>query len=176
MAPPGAVVLAVSDVVRRTGATQVALDHARLLGPIGTIDDPEERRDLLVDLADDLVAPLGSVLVVGGLPTRVRGRAATGWLSLESDDGSVSGRRELSTGDLAFVDVPPGQQAHASLEFRDAARFARRARRFSVPVAGGVAGLLVDLRDVPLRLPERRDRRRAALATWGEQVWPADER
>jgi len=43
-------------------------------------------------------------------------------------------------------------------------------------VSGGSAGVLVDLRDVPLRLPERRDRRRAALAAWGELVWPADAR
>jgi hypothetical protein len=28
---------------------------------------------------------------------------------------------------------------------------------------------------VPLRLPERRDRRRAALAEWGELAWPDDE-
>jgi hypothetical protein len=43
-------------------------------------------------------------------------------------------------------------------------------------VSGGLAGVMVDLRDVPLRLPDRRDRRRAALATWGEQVWPGDDR
>jgi hypothetical protein len=45
-----------------------------------------------------------------------------------------------------------------------------------VPVSGGVAGLAVDLRDVPLRLPDRRDRRRAALAALGELAWPGDER
>jgi hypothetical protein len=43
-----------------------------------------------------------------------------------------------------------------------------------VPVSGGIAGILVDLRDVPLRLPERRDRRRAALAAWGELAWPGE--
>jgi hypothetical protein len=74
------------------------------------------------------------------------------------------------------VDLAPGDQALATLEFRDAVRVGHRARRVAVPVSGGVAGLAVDLRDVPLRLPERRDRRRAALAAWGELAWPGDER
>jgi len=91
----------------------------------------------------------------------------------DADGGS---RRELATGELAIVELAPGERATALVDFRDSARIGRRARRFSVPVAGGLAGLMVDLRDVPLRLPDRRDRRRAALATWGEQVWPGDDR
>jgi hypothetical protein len=46
----------------------------------------------------------------------------------------------------------------------------------SVAVTGGIAGLLVDLRDVPLRMPDRRDRRRTALAGWSALAWPADDR
>jgi hypothetical protein len=179
-APGGSVVLAVADIVRRTGATQVALDHARLLGPLGTIDDPDERRDLVADLADDLLSPLGSLVIAAGMPPRLRGRAATGTVTLEPEDGTeaiaTTSRRELATGELAILDLAPGERAHATLVFRDSARIGRRARRFSVPVSGGLAGVIVDLRDVPLRLPERRDRRRAALATWGEQVWPGDDR
>ena len=36
----------------------------------------------------------------------------------------------------------------------------------AVEVAGGLGGVLVDLRDVPLRLPERADRRRELLDGW----------
>ncbi|HEX8026371.1 MAG TPA: hypothetical protein VF484_09205, partial [Candidatus Limnocylindrales bacterium] len=61
-----------------------------------------------------------------------------------------------------------------TLTFRDVVRLGRRTRRLSVPVSGGLAGVLVDLRDVPLRLPDRRDRRRAALAAWGELAWPGE--
>jgi len=183
-APGGSIVLAVADVVRRTGATQVALDHARLLGPLGTIDDPDDRRDLVADVADDLLSPLGSLVIAAGMPPRLRGRAATGTITLGAADGrdgnggggATGTKRELATGELAILDLAPGTQAEAILEFRDSARIGRRARRFSVPVSGGIAGVMVDLRDVPLRLPERRDRRRAALATWGEQVWPGDDR
>ena len=173
VAPPRAVALALADTIRRPGATQVATDHARLLGPIGTIDDPDERRGLLADLADDLLAPIGSVLVVGSVPAARRGHARVGRLTL---DGDRHGRHDLAAGEVAFIDIPPGDRALATLEFKDAVRVGHRARRVAVPVSGGVAGLAVDLRDVPLRLPERRDRRRAALAAWGELAWPGDER
>ena len=36
----------------------------------------------------------------------------------------------------------------------------------------GLAGLLLDLRDIPLRLPERPDRRRELLGTWERALWP----
>jgi hypothetical protein len=173
VAPPRAVALAVADTIRRPGATQLAIDHARLLGPVGTIDDPDERRDLVADLADDLLAPIGSLLVVGSVPGGRRSHARAGRLTL---DGDRHARHDLAAGEVAFVDLPPGDQALATLEFRDAVRVGHRARRVAVPVSGGVAGLAVDLRDVPLRLPERRDRRRAALAAWGELAWPGDER
>ena len=91
-------------------------------------------------------------------------------------DGDRHGRHELVGGDVAFIDLAPGDRALATLEFKDAVRVGHRAKRVSIPVSGGVAGLAIDLRDVPLRLPERRDRRRAALATWGELAWPGDER
>lgn len=173
LAPPRAVALAVADTIRRPGATQLAIDHARLLGPLGTIDDPDERRDLVADLADDLLAPIGSLLVVGSVPGKGRHAARIGRMTL---DGDSHGSHELMGGEVAFVDLAPGDRALATLEFKDAVRVGHRARRVAVPVSGGVAGLAVDLRDVPLKLPERRDRRRAALAGWGELAWPGDER
>jgi hypothetical protein len=173
VAPARAVALALADTIRRPGATQLASDHARLLGPIGTIDDPDERRALVADLADDLLAPIGSLVIVANVPAGRRGPARVGRLTL---DGDRHGRHDLIGGEVAFIDLAPGDQAFATLEFRDAVRVGHRARRVAVPVSGGVAGIAVDLRDVPLRLPERRDRRRAALAAWGELAWPGDER
>ena len=37
----------------------------------------------------------------------------------------------------------------AEFKFRDTVRLATRGRHFAVDVGGGLAGLLVDLRDVP---------------------------
>ena len=173
VAPARAVALAIADTIRRPGATQIAMDHARLLGPIGTIADPDERRALVADLSDDLLAPIGSLLVVGSVPVSRRSTGRAGRLIL---DGDRHGRHELVGGEVSFIDLAPGDRALATLEFKDAVRVGHRAKRVSIPVSGGVAGLAIDLRDVPLRLPERRDRRRVALATWGELAWPGDER
>jgi hypothetical protein len=173
IAPARAVALAFADTMRRPGTTQLAVDHARLLGPIGTIDDPDERRDLVADLADDLLAPVGTLVIVANVPSGRRTGARMGRLTI---DGTSHRREDLIAGDVTFVDMAPGDQGLATLEFRDAVRVGHRARRVTVPVSGGVAGLAIDLRDVPLKLPERRDRRRAALAAWGELAWPGDER
>jgi hypothetical protein len=172
-APAAAVALAVSDAIRRPGATQLATDPARLLGPIGTIDDPAERRALLADVAGDLLVPLGSLVVAAGVGARRDDRGA-GRLTIDRD-GVASGH-ELTAGGLAFVDLAPGTTAKATLEFREPVRFGRRTKRVAVQVGGGIAGLLVDLRDVPLRIPDRRDRRRAALAAWSALAWPGDDR
>ncbi len=172
-APAAAVALALSDAIRRPGATQLATDPARLLGPIGTIDDPAERRALLADVAGDLLVPLGSLVVAAGVGARRDDRGA-GRLTIDRD-GVASGH-ELTAGGLAFVDLAPGTTAKATLEFREPVRLGRRTKRVAVQVGGGIAGLLVDLRDVPLRIPDRRDRRRAALAAWSALAWPGDDR
>lgn len=177
-APAQAVAMAVADTIRRTGSTQLAWDHARLLGPIGTIEDPGERRSLLADLVHDALIPLGSLVIVGGAGgNRPGGRKRAGRaarLTL-AGEGDVQ-RRDLAAGELTFVDLAPGMRAEAQLDFHDGVRFGRRTKRASVPVTGGLAGLMVDLRDVPLYLPERRDRRRSRLAEWAAQAWPRDDR
>jgi hypothetical protein len=160
----------VADVVRRTGATQLAFDHARLLGPLGTIEDPDERRALVADLADDLLAPLGSVVIPAGI------RAGTSAGRLVVHTGNASTETDLVPGGLELVDLPPGEVATAEFHFRDSVRLGGRGRRFAVDVSGGLGGLLVDLRDVPLRLPERPERRRELLEAWQESLWVTRDR
>ena len=170
VAPGPAIALALADVVRRPGATHLAYDHARLLGPLGAIEDAAERRAIVGDLADELLAPLGSVVMPQGLhPGRSAGR-----LVVHTEAGPTE--VELVAGGLELVDLPPGETATAELHFRDTVRLGTRGRHFSVDVAGGLGGLLVDLRDVPMRLPERHDRRRELLAAWQGALWGGGER
>lgn len=164
-APGPAIALAIADVVRRPGASQLAFDHARLLGPLGGVADPSERRGLLAELADDLLAPLGSVVVPNGLRT---GRSA-GRLTVSGAAGQTE--LELVPGGLQLVDLPPGQLAVADLRFRDPVGLGPRGRHLTVEVGGGLGGLLVDLRDIPLRLPDRAERRRAMLEAWQAAFW-----
>ncbi len=165
VAPGPVVSLALADVVRRPGVSQYALDHARLLGPLGTIEDEDERRLMLADLADDLLVPLGSVVLPGG----VRASHEGGHLAVHA--GALSSSLDLVPGGLQLVDLPPGEVATAELRFRDPVVLGTRGRRFEVEVSGGLGGLLVDLRDIPLRFPERSERRRELLAAWQRALW-----
>jgi hypothetical protein len=168
-APGPAIALALADTLRRPGASGLALDHARLLGPIGTLPDEDERRQLLADLVDDLLAPLGSVVSPQGLHA---GRSA-GRLTVHA--GTGSSELELIPGGLQLVDLPPGQVATADFLFREPVRLGTRGRHFSVEVGGGLGGLLIDLRDVPLRLPDRLEQRRELLAAWQGALWTGSD-
>jgi hypothetical protein len=54
----------------------------------------------------------------------------------------------------------------AEFKFRDAVRLGARGRHFAIDVTGGLGGLVVDLRDVPLKLPDRSDLRAELLESW----------
>jgi len=164
--PPSLVALTLADVMRRPGASQLALDHAGLLAPLGTIPDATERRTLLADLADDLLAPLGTLVMPAGLRL---GRAAGRLTVHGAHPDTIS---ELSPGEVALVRIAPGEAAVAEFQFRDSVRLGGRGRQFAIDVAGGLGGLLVDLRDVPLRLPDRAEARREQLSAWQAAVRP----
>ena len=170
VAPGPAVALAVADVLRRPSAVALAQDHARLLGTIGVIPDSTERRQALLDLVDDLLTPLGSVVIPGG----IRAGSSAGRLTVHAGTGSSD--TDLVPGALEVVDLAPGEVATAEFQFRETVRLGTRGRRFAVDVSGGLGGLLVDLRDVPLRLPDRMDRRRELLNAWQESLWLTRDR
>jgi len=169
-APGPAIALAMADVIRHPGVVAVAYDHARLLGPLGMIPDGGERRQAISDLVDDMLAPLGSVVIPGGI------RAGTSAGTLTVHVGTGASETDLVPGGLELVDLPPGEVATAEFHFRDMVRLGTRGRRFAVDVSGGLGGLLVDLRDVPLRLPDRPERRRELLDAWQESLWMSRDR
>ncbi len=166
VAPGPAIALALADLVRRPGASQLAWDHARLLAPLGTIADRFERQTLLAELAEDLLVPLGSVVTPAGL----RAGKSAGRLVIHGETGTSE--VDLLPGGLQLIDLPPGQLGIAEFHFRDQVDLGRRARHARIEVCGGLGGLLIDLRDVPLRLPDRLERRRALLGAWQAALWP----
>jgi hypothetical protein len=163
--PAPAAALAHVDVLRRAGASHYALDHARLLAALGAIPDDGERRVLFTDLVDDLIAPLGSVVTPAGL----RAGKSAGTVVVHAAD--ETSELDLVPGGLELVDLPPGSTAVAEFKFRDRVRLGGRGRHFAIDVSGGLAGLMVDLRDIPLRLPDRADRRRDLLSAWQASLW-----
>ena len=170
VAPGPAIALAIADVVRRPAAVAIAYDHARLLGPAGSIPDAGERRQLLTDIADDLLAPLASVVI----PAGIRAGRSAGRVTVHAEAGTS--RLELVPGGLELIDLPPGERATAEIHFRDTVRLGGRGRTFALEVTGGLGGLLLDLRDVPLRLPDRPERRRELLEAWQDSLWVTRDR
>ncbi len=164
--PAPAALLALADAIRRPGAVQVAFDPARLLAPLGTIDDAGEREGVVRDLLGDALVPLGTLAIARG----VRGGRSVGRLRLAAAEGPVD--LELAGGRLALVDLPPGQAATVELAFRAPVDLGVRGKRFAIRATGGLAGLVADLRDTPLRLPDRADERRDLLASWELALWP----
>ena len=169
MLPPSVVALTLADLVRRPGVSHLAIDQARILGPLGTIENEAERRRLMADLADDILMPLGSLILPAGIkPGRSAGR-------LRLRNGESTSEIELHPGSVQVIDLPPGRTGRADLEFRDAVRLPKRAHHFSIEVGGGLGGLLVDLREIPMRISDRPDSRRAALEAWQRGMWPESD-
>ena len=169
---PGPVVaLALADAIRRPGVRALGWDHARLLGPLGTIEDERERHQVVRDLCDEIVIPLGSVVMPAGL----RPGKGVGRMSVRRSAAAVTVELDLVQGGLDLVDLPPGELATVEMRFHDAVDLGVRTKHAVAEVTGGLAGLLVDLRDVPLHLPDRPEPRRELLGAWQAALWPGAE-
>jgi hypothetical protein len=151
------------DGVRPLGVTQLALDAAGVLPPLGALDDAEIGEGMAV-LRDDLLVPLGtSVVCRGGRPGQLLMRITihrTGWPTI--------GPLELRSGQLQVVPLARGHDAELEIDLHNGASLGgpRRSRHVTAGAMGGVVGLILDARGVPLGLPRRSDDRRAVIASW----------
>jgi hypothetical protein len=168
MAPhPGQAARMLLDGVRPIGVTQLAIDAASLLGPLGSLADDEIREGLSL-LGDDVLVPLGSAVVcrggeAGRLAMRV-GIHRPGWPTPTPID--------VRTGQLVVVPLGRGQEAEITVEpaFGVTLGTARRSPRITATVTGGAVGLMLDARGVPIALPRRGDDRRAVIGGWRDAM------
>jgi hypothetical protein len=151
------------DGLRPLGVTQLAIDPAGAMAPLGSLDDVEIGEGI-ASLRDDLIVPLGaSVVCRGGRPGQVAMAVTvhrTGWPSV--------GPIEVRSGQVRLLPLERGQAAELEISLEQGVSLgtARRSRRVRSEVRGGLVGLILDARDVPLVLPRRTDDRRALLASW----------
>jgi hypothetical protein len=161
----------VVDAIRRPGAAAILHDHAGILAPLGALPVEGDRRRLLADLMDDCLLPLGSVLLTGALGDRGKGRGTMGVTTSLGDEVHA-----LEPGQLQLVDLPPGIVARLDIDPVDGAILGVSGRRLTLEVSGGLSGLLVDTRDIPLDLAPSGEARRAQLEAWEEPAWRGSER
>jgi len=155
------------DGIRPIGVTQLAVDAAALLGPLGSLAD-DEIGEGIASLDQDLLVPLGTAVVCRGGEI---GRAAmrvtvhrSGWPSLAPIDVRV--------GQLQVVWLPRGAKAELTIELAAGVNLGlpRRSPRIHAVASGGAVGLMLDARGIPIGLPRRGDDRRAMLSAWRDQL------
>jgi hypothetical protein len=151
------------DGIRPLGITQLAIDTAGVLPPLGALEDGEIAEGMGV-LRDDLLAPLGAAVVTrGGRAGQVAMRVSAhrvGW----PDEGPT----EVRNGQLHVLPLGRGQSAELEIELASGVSLGgpRHGRRVHATVTGGAVGLILDARDIPLAAPRRSDDRRAVLSGW----------
>jgi hypothetical protein len=161
------------DGIRPVGISQLAVDAAALLGPLGSLPD-EELSEGLALLSDDLLVPLGTAVVTrGGEPGQVAMRVTVhrpGW--------PTPAPIVLRVGQLQVVPLGRGQEAELTVEPGPGVNLGvgRRTSRVQAMATGGSVGLILDARGVPIALPRRGDDRRAVLAGWADALTREQER
>ncbi|HEX3219778.1 MAG TPA: glutamate mutase L [Candidatus Limnocylindria bacterium] len=151
------------DGIRPLGITELAIDTAGALPPIGALEDGEIGEGMGV-LRDDLLVPLGVAVVPrGGRAGQVTMRVSVhriGW----PDEGPIDVRH----GQVTVLPLGRGQSAELDIELGASVSLGgpRSGRQVHATVTGGTVGLILDARDVPLAAPRRTDDRRAVLAAW----------
>ena len=164
--PPLAMALAVTDLIRRPGATTILGDHARVLAPLGALESERDRRRILADLMDDCLLPIGSTLLTGDTTV---GAQSIATLAITSALGSE--RLSLGPDQLQTVDLPPGIVARLDIDPGDGTILGVSGHRLALEVSGGLGGLLIDTRPLDLSLPESGESRRAMLEAWERPAW-----
>lgn len=163
--PTAAIGLALIDIMRRPGAATILHDHAHVLAPLGALPVEGDRRRLLADLMDDCLLPVGSAVLTGTIGGRGKN---SGTMAVNTSLGSDEFRLEPDT--IRTVDLPPGIVARLEIDPEDGVILGMQGQRLTLEVSGGLGGLLVDTRDIALKLPGG-DERRKQLEAWQRTIW-----
>ena len=119
---------------------------------------------------DDCLLPVGSALLTGapGETGKDRGRVTISTPLFEDE-------LPLQPG-LRLVDLPPGIVARLEIDPGQGSLLGVSGQRFGLEVSGGLGGLLLDMRPIPLELPSGAEQRRALLEAWEEPAWVGSDR
>lgn len=162
------------DGVRPLGVTQLAIDPASLLGPLGSLTEDDELREGMALVGDDLLVPLGTAIVCRGAQAgHIAMRVTvdrTGW--------PTAPPTIVRAGQLQVLPLGRGVEAEVTVELGPGVNLgnSRRVDRVVTSVTGGTVGLILDARGVPIAMPRRAADRRAVIAGWSEALERGTER
>jgi uncharacterized protein (TIGR01319 family) len=145
------------DAFAPQGITRLAVDSIFMMPQLGVLASVLPEAAMQVFRRDCLI-PLGTVVAPVG---RARdGEVVLGW-QVDGEGG------ELRAGELRRVPLLAGRQAEAEFAARRGFDVgAGSGRRWAGKVSGGAAGVILDGRGRPLRLPEDEGQRIAKLEEW----------
>ncbi|MGD8450960.1 MAG: glutamate mutase L [Phycisphaerae bacterium] len=153
------------DAFQPEGFTELTVDSIFMMPQLGVLSTVNEQAALDVFRKDCLVR-LGWCLAPRG--TDRDGRPC---VSIDVRSGGQHTSHELTVGQL--VRIPLAAEQSATVTVRPARRFdvgAGTGRPVEREITGGVAGLIVDTRGRPLRLPADRDERIRRLREWNHAL------
>ena len=149
------------DAFEPQGITRLAVDSIFMMPQLGVLASvlPEAAMEVF---RRDCLVPLGTVVAPVG-------RAKEGEVVLEWE---IAGQRgELPAGQVRQIQVPAGEYVLAALHPRRGMDIGNGpGHRWEGKLQGGAAGIILDGRGRPLRLPEEEGERVARLSEWMRAV------
>ena len=112
-------------------------------------------------------------VVTGAIVTPRKERVAAS-LSVSSSLGDQ--RLRLDPDQLQLIDLPPGVSARLGIDPGGSTVLGVEGRTLTLEVSGGLGGLFVDTRPIPLDLPPSGEARRSALEAWEAPAWTGSDR
>jgi uncharacterized protein (TIGR01319 family) len=158
------------DGFRPEGITQLAVDSIFMMPQLGVLAQVHPKAALEVFHKDCLIR-LGTCIAPSG--TAKEGDHCVD-VTLEMPDGKTE-TLQLNFGQIAAVPLDVGQTAKAAIKpTRKFDAGMGRGKEIHTEIVGGIAGVIIDARGRPLRLPEDRNERVRKLTEWNRalEVYP----
>lgn len=153
------------DSFEPMGVTKLAVDSIFMMPQLGVLSTVHEEAATQVFERDCLV-PLGTCVAPVG---KTKGGKPLAKLTLHMPGGQLE--RSIATGDLELIKLPTGQSAKCRIEPAKGVDVgAGPGVLVETELEGGEAGLFLDGRGRPLKIPEEAGARVAAIETWIENL------
>ena len=156
------------DAFLPEGITRLAVDSIFMMPQLGVLAGvlPEAAKQVF---EKDCLVPLG--VCVAPVTTGRRGKAGSSCMKLTLDAGEYSGELEIMCGELGLLPLPEGAEGMLTIEAARGFDLGQgRGRSATVPVKGGVVGIIGDGRGRPIAWAATAAARREQVRRWQQAL------